>query len=263
MPDKYKKIQPGDQIDTLSAEFYNSLIDVVLWFKTSRGTGDVSRGTLSGDGPHQIVWIKNTSGSARSPGDILGYDDDALFDLSDADARNEATTTPILKGVEPEFPTHIGKFVVLLDAIDTNDIGQAILGGLCVVKLDVVNSGHKYADVSDGVYTKLKTRAFGGAEIIKKESTGTGDKYALVRLGQLHLPDLHGVLTEDLNAGSDADVTVWEMADTGSYASVSRTENVWGNMIESGKLANGSFVWFRPIRESGLLEVIQSKPCAS
>ena len=54
--------------------------------------------------------------------------------------------------------------------------------GLCPVKITVENEDHAFADVNDGEAATLKSTATGAAQILWKED-GTGEKWAVVRLG--------------------------------------------------------------------------------
>lgn len=264
MPSGDKKVQPGEPLDLFPASLYNSMLDVVAWFKATQGASDAPNGQAIPDPSRQIVLIRNDSGATRKAGEILGIKSASVYTLTSALDAYKAIDEPFLVGEMPEFPKHIGRFAILLDSPASGQMSRAIISGFAVVNLEVAELTHRYADVKDSVYTKLITRSFGGAEIIKKGLTETGDQWALIRIGQLHMPDIHGVLTGSLAAGSSASFTVHEESSGGSFSSVSRTETIWGNMIDSGKtIASGSFVWGRPIRESGLIELLQSRTCAS
>ncbi len=61
-------------------------------------------------------------------------------------------------------------------------IGLAHLGGVCQVQVAVTDAGHGWAEVKDSDSTVLGSAASGSARILSRES-GTGTKWAVVRLG--------------------------------------------------------------------------------
>ena len=82
----------------------------------------------------------------------------------------------------PEVPADDGQFVIFLEPVPDGDMGMAVVAGVVPVQIDVVNAAHKYADVKHEDVSELQSRLVGAAEILWKES-GTGTKWALVRLG--------------------------------------------------------------------------------
>jgi hypothetical protein len=60
--------------------------------------------------------------------------------------------------------------------------GMAALTGVFAAKLNVQAESDEYADVEDGVMSRLKTGTSGAAQVLWKES-GTGEKWGVVRLG--------------------------------------------------------------------------------
>jgi hypothetical protein len=77
----------------------------------------------------------------------------------------------------------IAKFVVLQEPLATQRIGQAVLSGTTAVKIDVTDESHTAAEMEEGEFGHLKSASSGSARILWKES-GTGVKWAIVRLGE-------------------------------------------------------------------------------
>lgn len=209
------------------------------------------------------VYVKNACGEVRKPGEILGIDDDLIIPLDHAGNRESANATPILKGVEPAFPDHIGKFVVLVEGLGVNEVGLAYLSGIAVVKVNFTYANSPFADVTDENYTKLTAREFGGARIISKES-GTGDKYALVELGTLWTPPVHGILDQVLADLSTAVMTIYKQSAAGPWLSTSRQVEIdHGGMfnVSDGTLEIGAFCVCVPNKDSGIVNLINASKC--
>ena len=62
-------------------------------------------------------------------------------------------------------------------------IARAVAVGMTAVKLNIVSSTDQYADIEVGTTANLKSGSTGAAKIVWKES-GTGLKWAIVRLGR-------------------------------------------------------------------------------
>lgn len=260
---RWKKVQKGEPLLEFPADLYNALIDMAAWFQSQNHVGAAAQHAQRPfDQAQQTVLIYNDSGATVGAGDILGIDPNSYYDLTQSSERAKAFKNPVLVGKEPAFPEHIGSFGIVVDPISNGGVGRAVISGIAGVVLDVEDEGHLYADVTDEDDSKLTSREFGGAEILKKSATGTGDKFALVRVGTLHMPDIFGHLDADLEDGASAAMSVYKMQSDGSWVDTGRTATVWGNMIDADKeLVQTSRVWARPIRTSGLLEVIQSREC--
>lgn len=77
--------------------------------------------------------------------------------------------------------TH-GRLGITLDPIRSGKIGRAILSGVAPCKIDIVASGHQYADLKHSDKTQLQSRSQGPCQILWRES-GTGTRWAIVRIG--------------------------------------------------------------------------------
>ena len=101
-----------------------------------------------------IVPVKNASGADRNRFDVLGIDA-PLFTPTDnlTSFQNQIA----LVGVTPREADHYGKFAILLEPLRTGRIGKACVSGVCVVRLNVLDESHDFADVEDGCTENLKT----------------------------------------------------------------------------------------------------------
>ena len=116
--------------------------------KRGVGYGLASTG-LSSPRDADMVLVKNTSGADRARFEILGISAPVF------------TPTDNLE----EFRNRV------------------VLSGVCPVKVDVANANHWHADIADNSAANLKSGGGGAAQILWKES-GTGVKWAVVRLGR-------------------------------------------------------------------------------
>ena len=205
MGDALKKVQAGQPL-SIPARAYNAFVDAAQDYldrREDQGTGSGRDVRHSG-----IVLVKNSSGAARERFDVLGVSG-ILYSPSEnlLGFKNQ----PVLTGVVPTVADHAARFVISLVPLAEGAVGPALASGVAPVRVDVADEGHRYADVNDGAAGSLKSGARGAALILWKES-GTGEKWAVVRLG-LPSDPLGGVfavkVTKDGgSAGSkDADCT--------------------------------------------------------
>ncbi|MGC3968930.1 MAG: hypothetical protein QM775_16635 [Pirellulales bacterium] len=100
------------------------------------------------------------------------------------------------------FRNDIGQFGVLLEPLRPNAIGPAQVSGVAVVKIEMSDSGHPYADVLNGDATKLRSGEVGAAQILWVDGQldgnfDLGEKMAVVRLGNFHAPTLFAEVVDD------------------------------------------------------------------
>jgi hypothetical protein len=84
--------------------------------------------------------------------------------------------------VLPVVPDYLGAFVVTLNGIPKDGIGQALVAGTTAVQIDMQDEKHWCADVADEDPTMLQSCAYGGAQILYKPA-GTGAKWCVVQIG--------------------------------------------------------------------------------
>ena len=196
-----KKVRKGDPL-SFPASAFNAFV----------GAAEFTEATKRSGGGHftpqfrqaGIVRVKNDSGADRDRFNVLGIDGPIFTPTDNEDTfKNQVALT----GVVPDEDYHVGKFVILLEPIPDGKIGLACLDGVCPVKLDVQDEGHEYADVADAEAGRLKSGLRGAAQILWKEF-GTGEKWAVIRLGRA--PARSGQLfavTVEKTGGSAGDAT--------------------------------------------------------
>jgi hypothetical protein len=180
MSDPFKKVQSGDPLQ-IPARAYNAFIDAAHDFQ--QRTRGLDSGASPGSRSTDIIRVRNDSGGDRQRFEILGIGDPIITPTDNVEAfKNQVAFV----GETPAVPDHLGRFVILLEPIADGKIGQALVAGVCPVMLDVPDEDHPYraAEVIDGDATALTVGLAGSATILWRES-GTGTKWAVVRLGNL------------------------------------------------------------------------------
>jgi hypothetical protein len=196
MGDCLKKVKPGDPL-AIPAATFNTFVDAAQDFL--RRQRDVGRTPVADRPPFETVLLKNASGADRGRFDVLGIDAPVF---TPTDSLETFTNGIALVGVTPT-DSHAGNFAVLVEPIQAGQIGRACILGACPVKVNVVSASDAFADVEASVTTRLKSGSSGAARILWKES-GTGEKWAVVRLGNPAggASDIPVKLTASLGGGS-------------------------------------------------------------
>jgi len=174
--DPFRKVLPGQSV-RLPAAAWNAFIDAALAYK--RAAQDLLARTRRSAARTGIVQIKNDSGAARGRFEVLGIDDVVPDPDQNADAFSNG---PALVGSTPTLADHRGRFAVLLAPAADGAFAPAVVSGITVAKVSVDDADHLFADVADGDASYLASGVTGAAAILWAES-GTGTKYAVVRIG--------------------------------------------------------------------------------
>jgi hypothetical protein len=175
MSDPLKKVKPGDPLK-IPASTFNTFIDTARDFRArQQATSQQPRPGVKRDA---VVYVRNNSGADRGRFDVLGINTPVF---TPSDALEAFQGGPALAGVTPTA-AHGGRFMVMLTPTANGAIGTAMIDGVCAVKVNVTDEAHAFADVADGQAGYLASGSSGSAAILWKES-GTGQKWAIVRLG--------------------------------------------------------------------------------
>jgi len=170
-----RKVHAGEPL-RVPASTWNAFIDTARAYR---------EGLFSVAGPSRLrgraatVWVKNASGQQRNRFDVLAVQGVVPTPSEDQDSFADG---PVLSGDVPTGQDE-GRFVILLEPAADGEVAPAVAAGLAVVKVNITDTRHGYADVKPGDAGQLASRAVGAARILWAES-GTGTKWALVRLGR-------------------------------------------------------------------------------
>lgn len=161
--------------------------------------------------PKRGIIVQNDTGNDRSRYEVCGVGDPLVDGWDDKD-KPEFPQPCSFKVVVPHTPTHVGKFVVLLEDIKSGERGRAAILDVVKVKTYAASSADeslKFADIDDGTMSHLKLAPSGSAQVLYRES-GTGEKWAIVRLGnpRASFPILCTAQTTGVVAKSNGTFTV-------------------------------------------------------
>ena len=240
--DVMKKVQTGDPLK-IPAETFNTFIDTARGFRASQQ--NVRRQLQPAFRDTDIVLVRNDSGDDRQRFDVLGIDG-VIF--TPTDNLPGFQNRPALTGQLPDKDDHVGKFVILLEPVANGKIARAAVGGLCVARVEVADGEewYGYADIKDIDAEKLAGAPHGAAQVLWKE-TGTGTKWAVVRLGTPQGETSYwGKLDGSLSANGSATVSIyWQhpLVDSGHNVTAYAPPLMTSGTINSGKWVE---VTYRP-----------------
>lgn len=174
--DAFKRVRQGDSMQ-IPAAAWNACLDAAEAHRSGQTPPFVG-------GPQEfrqadIVLVKNSSGSDVSRFGILGI---SGVIVTPAASLSQFQNKNAFTGVTPTTASHLGKFVICLDAIKNGQIGRAWVSGVCAVQINITDTSHKFADVKNGDRTKLASGSSGSARILYSPG-GTGTKWCGVRIG--------------------------------------------------------------------------------
>ena len=240
--DTMKKVQAGDKLK-IPAETFNTFIDTARGFRAAQQ--NVRRQLQPEFHDTDIVLVHNDSEADRQRFDILGIDS-VIF--TPTDNLKGFQNRPALAGIVPDIDYHIGKFVILLEPAANGKIVRAAIGGFCVARIEVASGEewYGYADMYDMDAEKLKVAPHGAAQILWRE-TGTGTKWAVVRLGAPQGETSYwGKLDGSLSANGSATVSIyWKypLVDSGNNVTAYAPPLLTSGTISSDKWVE---VTYRP-----------------
>lgn len=196
MADALQKVRTGDPFQ-IPAGAYNKFIDAARANEDSKQTfGRAARGEV----PTTTVFpVRNITGSSVNRFEILGIDDPVIGPTDDLDEFNNNIA---FDGSLPA-DKHKGKFCVLLEPLNDQELGNACYAGACITKVEIFEDGFRspFADIKDGTKSELIQDRDGSAQILFHEP-GTGIKTAIVRLGN-HVVEFWAEITSITPIGTD------------------------------------------------------------
>jgi len=178
MGDPFRKVSPGDPL-VIPAAAYNTFVDTARDYLDRRNDQGQEAHPAARDSG--IVLVRNDIDPPQAADRfwVLGIDGPVISPMDNLD---EFSNRVVLSGAVPWISTYRGRFVVLLEPLAAGAIGLGVVAGVCPVKVYVNDENHQFADVQNDTCGYLWSGASGAAQILWKES-GTGQKWAIVRLG--------------------------------------------------------------------------------
>jgi len=200
--DPLKKVLPGQEL-SIPAQAYNAFVDAALAHRgvNSHGVAIPERSYSRHPG---LIRVRNTTASVLArfaPVGLSGVAIDPTASL--ANFQN----TPVFNAVAPGSSTYLGKFAVLQKPLASGAVGDAVLSGVTVAQISVQHATHDRADVDASGGGALVTSYYGAAEILFAES-GTGTKWAVLRIGSFVAPVLKATADGAISVGGSGSVTI-------------------------------------------------------
>lgn len=197
MTDYMRQVRTGEQM-RIKARTFNEFL-----LAAARARGTLFRagaGVVTNPNDPGMVLLYNESGADVDFGHVLGIDSVQGMVLASghtgdaADDRVINLERRIVCGVTPTAD-HVGRWALVLEGTPTEEggtpsailpdgtAGVGILSGVWPAIINVVDQNHRCAEVDPDAVdpTMLSSAASGSAQIVWKESTGTGERWAGIR----------------------------------------------------------------------------------
>lgn len=175
--DPLRHVEAGEPVP-FNPEVWNAFVDAAKAYKNSSLSSQAGQQSFYRDAC--IVRVKNETGEDLTRFSVLGLGDPIFTPDDDEDAFLREVT---FRGHIPEAVTDDGRFCILLEPALAGRVVKAYLAGVCIAWVDVVSTGHKCADVVDGDTGKLQSADSGNTQILWKQTTETGEQWAVIRMG--------------------------------------------------------------------------------
>jgi predicted aconitase with swiveling domain len=211
----YKRLIAGKS-RRVSASGYNAAMEAAeAYERTLRGQSVPSAATAAFN--QTVVDVRNMLDSPLQRSYVVGLGD-WLFDPDNDEHLNELAENICVQAVQPDITKHLDRFGVLPSDLVAGEVGPAVVGGLIVAQVQMVDAADLYCTLDDGNVGNLKSAAHGRGRILKVQ-TGTGVKWALIELGPARPAVLVGKADTAIAVGdTDKVVSEWDphfMAPTG------------------------------------------------
>lgn len=171
-----RRARPGQPLD-IRAPDWNKIADATDAFAATRGI-IVPPSNMAGD-----VLVRNDSGAAIDRFSVLGISAPLINPTDAFDSFAEAVR---LVGVVPAA-SHIGALAITLEPIGIGKIGRAVVDGVSVARVFMVDNADKYADIRVGETGTLLSGGGGSVRLLSVQDVGDRDDpdiaVCLVRLG--------------------------------------------------------------------------------
>ena len=199
------KVAPGERL-SIAARDWNVLLDVAESARQgllSTGSGPSGVGAPVG----LVLPVKNSTGSA-----IDRFHAAAISGVIFSPTDNADTFKNQIGGgltAAAMSSSYFGKFCVFQETVANGSIGRACIHGVTVAQITVGHADHDRVDVDTAGGSKLVSQFYGAGQILYKES-GTGTKWAAIRIGEFVAPIVKAIADGSITAGSSgsADIQV-------------------------------------------------------
>lgn len=230
-----RKVSEGEPFEP-SARFHNATVDAIRAVRGMQSSGVVA--PRFGYWQSGIVNVRNDSGTDRDQFDVLAISG-LVFDPT-VDLDSFKSEGVLFKGVKPSIDSFTdhgmdGRFGVLMEPVASGEIASLAVDGVVRCQVNMDATWHFRADIQDD-NTVLKSYPGGSCQILSVDRSGTGLKWAVVRLGVNPYVAYECVLDAQLNSGSSAAASLYFGAtDTTETVTVYAPAGLSSGNIASGK----------------------------
>ena len=229
MADVQAKVRPGDDL-VISSRTWNTLLGLI------EGGADRRSGDLITGRDAAIVRIKNEAGAALPRHAVVGLG--APIFPPGTTAETDAFLRGVaFRGVLPAA-AHVGKFAITLEPAPIDRVVRAYVAGCCPVKVNFVSAGDDAAEAEPGTTARLASTMAGTAQVLWRAGTGTGEQWAIVRLGVVPGDRYAQLPGSAIAGGSTGTVTFFDRAAGGGLTLSSKTataRNDWATATPTSK----------------------------
>jgi len=134
------KVNPGDKV-RLKAPFINRMLDLA-----NHEDGFPQQG-ITGNARGNIVQVKNISDAYVETSGILAIGSSIL--KPDEDELVFRSQRPVFEAEKPVEGLHENRLCILLEGLDTGDIGPAMAYGEVAVQVEILDTQHQFATIMD------------------------------------------------------------------------------------------------------------------
>lgn len=171
MADAFKKVSAGTALD-IPAVAYNAMLDAAVAHRKQQVQGAEAIPAIRNSG---IVKVKNTSGGPLSRFQVVGLGDPIV---SPTDNAQEFERQVTFNGV---LPTSEGRYGVLVEPLDENAVGSAVVAGVVAVRMAIGSTTYEFAQVA-GTHDYLANVPHGSARVLWMEDGVAPVRWTVVRI---------------------------------------------------------------------------------
>jgi hypothetical protein len=231
-------VAAGQKISIAAADWNDLQSMLSQWRANGRRLAPDGASISGGSRGHEIL-IKNTTSSDIAAFGVLALDQPVIDFTTTANA-SERFNGIRFKGIAPSTSTpHYGKFCVLQEpALKTSGFARAVVAGMTLVKLNIVDAEDTACDITNNQTGYLTTSGHGSARLLwKQNATGT-DKWGLAVLGGWDSAML-GKTDASHAKGASGTVSIWDGAE-GSEVDTGVNVTAYNRFAA---VASGKWVW--------------------
>lgn len=173
---KIAKGTPAVKMPSFNAAWQNSVSEMLNWYLRMKAAGEITNISRALESSSGIVKVKNLTGSDLLRGNYVQLGD---YLLDDVEHHKQFYEGNLYDAAES------GRIAILERAVKDGDTSfvRARLLGKCTARVNVTDTGHRFAAPDDGEYL-LKSAASGDIEILSvNKISGTGEQELAVVLG--------------------------------------------------------------------------------